>query len=160
MFLQFLKVLSQDANAHETSNGHNAHSPALSLMIPERPVVLIVDDDEDSRVMYSAIFEHAGFRILSASDGAEGVRIARDHRPEVILMDLAMPHMDGIEATKQIRQTLGAQHATIIALSGAFIFGREGQLTKAGFDGFLRKPALPRSVLFAVISALDDRRTK
>src|SRR5579864_8707531 len=81
------------------------------------PLVLIADDAEDVRASHSAILEEAGFRVATARDGEEAVAQALALRPDVILMDLGMPVLDGWEATRRIRADLRTHHIPIIAFT-------------------------------------------
>jgi CheY-like chemotaxis protein len=79
------------------------------------PQVLVVEDFEDARTMVEMILADAGYRVLLAADGAEGVRLAQRHQPDAILMDIFMPGLDGIEATRQIKADPSTASVPVIA---------------------------------------------
>ena len=100
----------------------------------------MVDDNKDSAASLSALLELAGHRADIANDGLEGVRLAEKIRPEVILMDIGMPKLNGYDAARRIRAQEWGKEITLIAVSG---WGQESDRTKskaAGFDAHLVKP--------------------
>jgi CheY-like chemotaxis protein len=102
-----------------------------------------VDDDHDQRLLLSFLLERRGLDVRTAYDGAEGVAIAREWLPDLILMDLMMPGVDGFEATKQLRADPRTSHIPILALTA---YGEEKMQAKAeavGMDGFVLKTILP-----------------
>jgi two-component system cell cycle response regulator DivK len=109
--------------------------------------ILLVEDHEDNRNIYRTILEHFGYQVLVASDGREGIRMAREQRPDLILMDLSIPFVDGWEATRVLKQDLATAHLPIIALSAHALPEDRARAREAGCDGYLAKPAEPRRVL-------------
>jgi two-component system cell cycle response regulator DivK len=108
--------------------------------------VLVVDDSPDARALYSEYLEFCGFQVETAADGAEAVRKAETTSPAVIIMDLAMPKMDGWEAIERIRAHPMTADTPIVALS-AFALGDEpDRARRAGADLCLTKPCLPSQV--------------
>jgi CheY-like chemotaxis protein len=105
-------------------------------------VILIAEDTTDSRELYAEYFEARGFSVVTARDGEGAVQAALEHVPEVIVMDLAMPQIDGITAIKRIKADAGLQHTRVIVLTG-YHFALEKSALEAGADLFLRKPCLP-----------------
>jgi CheY-like chemotaxis protein len=110
--------------------------------------VLIVEDNFDNRAIYSVLLEHAGYDVLQAPDGQEGVRLAcRDH-PDVILMDLSMPVLDGWEALKRLKSDPDTASIPVFALSAHVLFeGDFDRALEAGFAGYFTKPVEPKRVL-------------
>lgn len=100
--------------------------------------VLVVDDNEDCRVALRALLEARGYAVFEASDGAGAVREALRAHPDLILMDLMMPGMDGVEATRRIRAELGRDGLCIVAVSA--MEGAEEAARAAGFDDCVLKP--------------------
>jgi two-component system cell cycle response regulator DivK len=104
------------------------------------PVVLIVDDNEKNRKLAGSILSAAGFRTIEAATGSEGLALAAEHLPDVILMDLRLPDMDGTEAMR----TLGEQERTnripVVAVSAMRLEGSGDWLEAAGFAGWIEKP--------------------
>jgi CheY-like chemotaxis protein len=110
------------------------------------PLVLVVDDAPDARALYGEYLEFCGFRVETAADGEEAVSKARAEWPAVILMDLAMPRLDGWEAIRQLRADRITADIPIVALS-AHAFGDEPDRARAaGADLCLTKPCLPSQV--------------
>ena len=108
--------------------------------------VLVVDDSPDARALYGEYLEFCGFRVETAADGEEALAKARAEWPAVILMDLAMPRMDGWEAIRRLREDPNAAEVPIVALS-AYAFGDEPDRARsAGADLCLTKPCLPSQV--------------
>ena len=105
--------------------------------------VLCVDDDHDQRLLLSFLLERQGLDVRTAYDGAKGVAIAQEWLPDLILMDLMMPGVDGFEAAKMLRADPRTSHIPILALTA---YGEEKMQAKAkaaGMDGFVLKTILP-----------------
>jgi len=112
-----------------------------------RPTILVVEDNKDNQVIMQAWLEHASYRVLLADNGRAGVALARSEMPDAILMDVAMPGMDGWDAAAAIRSHPKTRAIPIIALTAlALPEGRE-RATVAGVDGYLTKPATLLRVL-------------
>lgn len=113
--------------------------------------VLLVDDNEDNREVFCAILEHAGYGVLKAADGAEGVQIARAYLPHLILMDLSMPVMDGWEAASELREYESTREIPVFAVSAHVLMrGDPARIRAAGFLKFLLKPLEPGKLLTEV----------
>jgi len=109
----------------------------------DRTVVLIVDDTADGRDIYSLYLQHQGFTVLTARDGNEGVEVAREHQPDVIIMDLAMARLDGIAATKRLKRDARTRRAPVIILTAYPEKPVQQRAMEAGASVFLIKPCLP-----------------
>jgi CheY-like chemotaxis protein len=110
------------------------------------PLVLVVDDSADARDLYGEYLKTCGFRVLTAQDGVEALRTAKAEWPAAIVMDLAMPRMDGWEAIRRLRADPMTADIPIVAVS-AFAFGPETSAARdAGADLCLSKPCLPPQV--------------
>src|SRR5579859_4197435 len=121
------------------------------------PLVLVVDDAADARSLYGEYLEYLGFRVETAENGAEAIRSARREWPAIIIMDLAMPEVDGWQAIQRLKADPLTADIPIVALS-AYAFGEEPQRAReAGADLCLSKPCLP-SQLARVIRAMLVRR--
>jgi two-component system cell cycle response regulator DivK len=122
------------------------------------PTVLVVDDSADARTMYGQYLEFRGFRVVTARNGIEALAAAHEEWPAVILMDLAMPLMDGWEAIRRLRADPLTTDIPIIALS-AYAFGDAPQRAReAGADLCLSKPCLPSQVARVVRAMLVSAR--
>jgi CheY-like chemotaxis protein len=109
--------------------------------------VLLVEDNEDNLVVYRTILEHVGFRVIEARDGEEGVSRAREHLPDLILMDISIPKMDGWEATQRLKADGNTRQIPIIALTAHALEEDRQKALQAGCDGYLAKPVEPRRVV-------------
>lgn len=112
--------------------------------------VLLVDDDEDCRLMYAMALEHAGYRVVLAETGADGIRLAAERHPDVILMDLRLPDMNGKEAMQAIHDHPACAGAPILAITAHVSPHERAQLLAAGFADALLKPIYPAAVVKAV----------
>ena len=124
---------------------------------PARPTVLIVEDNEDNRMIYRLGLEHAGYRVLQAVNGAEGVALACASLPDAILMDVSLPVLDGLEATRRLKADPATRHIPIIVITAhAMTTDREKALA-AGCDAYLAKPIAPQAVTHAVRGLIGPR---
>ncbi len=119
-------------------------------MVARGKTVLIVEDNEDNRIVYSTILRHHGFRVCEALDGEEGVLKAHSERPDVILMDISIPLLDGWEVTQALKRDPATQSIPIIALTAFAMPGDRQHSIDVGCDGYLAKPCEPRAVLAEV----------
>jgi CheY-like chemotaxis protein len=108
--------------------------------------VLLVEDNEDNLVVYRTILEHVGYKVIEARDGEEGVSRARNHLPDLILMDISIPKMDGWEATQRLKADDATKQIPIIALTAHALEEDRQTAVQAGCDGYLAKPVEPRRV--------------
>jgi len=119
--------------------------------------ILYVEDNEDNIYMLERRLKRAGFDVLIARDGAQGVAMATAEQPDLILMDIGLPVLDGTEATSQIKAASETKHIPVIALTANAMTGDREKAIAAGCDDFDTKPVeLPR--LLAKIEALAPRR--
>jgi two-component system cell cycle response regulator DivK len=123
----------------------------------DRKTVLVVDDHESSRSAYAALLERAGYRVLEAENGADGIRFARERRPAAILMDIGMPIMDGLEASEMLKRDPETAHIPILAISAQTLVRQQEQM-RAVCDGFLSKPCNPHQILEEVQKLVDERQ--
>jgi two-component system, cell cycle response regulator DivK len=108
-----------------------------------KPLILVVEDFDDAREMYRDYLEFSGFRVETARDGREAIDKTRELQPDLVLMDLSLPGIDGWEATRLLKSLPETSHILIIALS-AHALAAEGERARAaGCDGFIAKPCLP-----------------
>jgi two-component system cell cycle response regulator DivK len=106
----------------------------------EPRLVLIVDDDARNLRLARDVLLAAGFRALVARNGAEAIALGAEHRPDVILMDLRLPDMDGAEAARSLAEGARTAAIPVVALSAIAFEGDTAWLTRAGFAGYLAKP--------------------
>lgn len=118
--------------------------------------ILVVDDYVDNRVLLSAWLRTKGFKVVEAQDGKEGVLQANRAHPDLILMDLAMPELDGVEATRQIRQRNAFAHTPIFAISAYATHEVKQDALDAGCNDVFAKPLDLESLLKKIQTALDS----
>jgi two-component system, cell cycle response regulator DivK len=121
----------------------------VTMAEPPSPLILVVDDYEDSRVMYVEYLRLVGFRVEQAADGKDALEKAMELVPDLILMDLALPVVDGWEAIRRLRADPRTKAVPIIALTGHSQQYAE-QTGSSGCDAFLSKPCLPDVLLAEV----------
>ena len=119
-------------------------------------MILIADDTTDSRDLYAEYFETRGFSVVTARDGTGAVQAALEHVPGVIVMDLAMPQIDGITAIQRIKADARMQQTRVIILTGYHLAVERSALA-AGADLFLRKPCLPERLELHVNALRQER---
>ena len=116
------------------------------------PLVLIVDDNLDAREMYAMYLEHEGFRYTEAADGRAAIDQAKRDKPDLILMDATMPHLDGWEAARLLKSDDETKAIPLIMLTAHAFAEHRDRAAAVGADGFLAKPVLPDAL------ALEIRR--
>ena len=104
------------------------------------PLVLIVDDNEKNLKLARDVLRAAGLRTLEAARGDEAIVLATDHRPDVVLLDLRLPDMDGEDVARELRRGAETARIPVVALSASRYPWSNDQLLAAGFDGYLQKP--------------------
>ncbi len=107
--------------------------------------ILVVDDNPTNLKLASELLEMEGYEVLRASDAEEAQSILGEARPELILMDIALPGMDGLELTRKLKSTPGLAHIPIIALSAFAMKGDEEKALASGCDGYITKPINTRT---------------
>jgi two-component system cell cycle response regulator DivK len=124
---------------------------------PNRPRVLLVDDYPDAREMYTEYLEFSGFEVVAASNGKEALQRAVDAAPDIILMDLSLPVMDGWEATRRLKADRRTASIPVVALTGHALAGTSEGAKKAGCDAFVTKPCLPEDLVREIRKILAGR---
>src|SRR5215218_4049270 len=122
-----------------------------------RQRVLLVDDYPDAREMYSEYLKYSGFDVVEAANGVEALQRAIDHTPDIILMDLSLPVMDGWEATRRLKADPRTAGIPVVALTGHALSGTNEGAVKAGCDAFVTKPCLPEDLVKEIRRVLDHR---
>lgn len=126
--------------------------------VSHAPVVLLVEDDESNREMYSAYLESSGLWVLAARNGAEGLITARNYHPQVVVTDVSMPVMNGWELAKALRENEQTSQIGIIAVSGRPGEEARGHVRQQYVDVVLEKPCLPDDLLRAIRQLLARGR--
>jgi two-component system cell cycle response regulator DivK len=120
---------------------------------PSEPLgqtLLLVEDNEDNRIIYSTVLRHVGYEVVEAYDGVEAIALARSLHPDLILMDISIPEMDGWEATRRLRLDPDTRSIPIIALTAHALADDRERATAVGFTAYLAKPVEPRAVVAEV----------
>ena len=110
-------------------------------------LILVVEDQEDNRRIMRDLLASAGYEVIEAVSGEEGVAAAETHRPELILMDIQLPGLDGYEATRRIKASPDLQHIPIIVVTSYALSGDDVKGYEAGCDDYVSKPFSPRELL-------------
>lgn len=122
--------------------------------------ILIVDDNSDNLFVLESLLSHAGHTVISALNGAEALTIADQELPDLIMMDLDMPVMDGLEACKRLRAAPRTRNIPILILTAHALLGDEEKALNANCQGFLTKPFQATTILERVAGILQtaDKR--
>jgi len=112
--------------------------------------ILIVEDTEDNRQILRDLLTVAGYELLEAIDGEAGVAMASAEKPDLILMDIQLPQIDGYEATRRIKADPALRHIPIVAVTSYALSGDEEKTRAAGCDAYVAKPFSPRQLLAKV----------
>jgi two-component system cell cycle response regulator DivK len=112
--------------------------------------ILVVEDHEENRRIMRDLLTSAGFEMIEAHTGEDGVRVAEAERPDLILMDIQLPGLDGYEATRRIKAQPALRAIPIIAVTSYALSGDEGKAREAGCDEYVAKPFSPRALLAKV----------
>lgn len=123
----------------------------------DKPLVLVVDDYQDAREMYAEYLEFSGFRTAEARNGQEALDKAFALTPDVILMDLSLPVMDGWEATRRLRADARTRDIPIVALTGHALTGQSTETKEVCCDAYVTKPCLPDALVEEVKRILVAR---
>ena len=111
--------------------------------------ILVIEDNEDNIRLVDYVLRAHGYEPLLATSGADGVRIALERRPDLILLDIRMPRMDGYEVVARLKQA-GLEGTRIVAVTASAMVGDREQIVAAGFDGYIQKPIDPETFIAEV----------
>ena len=118
--------------------------------------ILVVEDQEDNRRIIRDLLMSAGFELIEALDGAEGVRLAQSERPDLILMDIQLPVLDGHEATRRIKADPALRAIPIVVVTSYALSGDDVKAMEAGCDAYVAKPFSPRGLLATIRQFLPE----
>ena len=121
-------------------------------------LILVVEDNEQSRKLVRDVLKFRGYEIIEAVTGEDGVRLAQDRRPSLVLMDIRLPGMDGIQALARLRAAAGTQAIPVLAMTASVMTEDRQKIMDAGFDAFQSKPINVREFMAAVEQLLDRQR--
>ena len=135
----------------------SSNAPVSALPDKVRPVVLLADDNEVSCQVIVDYLDNKGYVVHVAGDGAAALALAQAAPPDAVLMDIQMPHMDGLEATRQMRMDPRLRGIPIIALTALAMPGDRERCLAAGADAYMTKPVSLRALLTTLQRLLDHR---
>lgn len=122
------------------SNDRTDASPSKAGAPRAGPLVLVVEDHEDTRFLLTYMLGMRGCRVLEAADGEEAVRVAESQRPDLVLMDISLPRVDGLKATRRMRELVALREVPVIFLSGHAHPSSRALALATGGDDYLVKP--------------------
>lgn len=117
--------------------------------------ILCVEDNPQNMRLVRKILQHQGYAVIEAENGLEGVSQAEEHIPDMILMDINLPDIDGLEATKRIKAQTHLAHIPIVALTANAMYGDEERILGEGCDGYISKPVSKAKLLEVVENYLQ-----
>lgn len=123
----------------------------------DRPLILLVEDQHELRRLYVEQLTLSGFDVLEAANGADAITHTTSHAPDVVLMDLSLPGVDGWEATRRLKQDARTAHIPVVALTAHDGSGELERATHAGCDWFVPKPCPPDALITEVRRILSTR---
>jgi two-component system cell cycle response regulator DivK len=118
--------------------------------------ILVIEDQEDNRRIVHDLLTSVGYEIIEAVTGEDGVTAAATHIPDLILMDIQLPGLDGYDATRRIKANPALRHIPIIAVTSYALSGDDVKAFEAGCDGYVSKPFSPRALLVKIREFLQD----
>lgn len=118
-------------------------------------LILIVEDDADSRTLVRDILNYNGFRTVESESAEHGLRLAEEHLPSLILMDIHLPGMSGIEALNELRATSRTNGIPVVAVTASVLSEQQENVMKAGFDAFERKPLVLKGFIERIRALLS-----
>ncbi len=121
--------------------------------------ILIVEDNDKNMKLARDILQAKGYATLEAVTGEDGVRLGKEHLPDLVLMDIQLPGINGIEALRQLREHAATASIPVIAVTASVMASDRRQITDAGFDGYVGKPINLKEFLDAVKRGLEARKT-
>ncbi len=123
-----------------------------------KPKVLLVEDNYMNKILVKEILTLNGYEIVEANSGIEAIKLIVSERPDVVLMDLHLPEMDGVTATRIIKADESVKAIPILALTAAASKGEEDDILNKGFDGYVAKPIEVKKLLEAISKSLRDKK--
>jgi two-component system cell cycle response regulator DivK len=123
-------------------------------------LILIVEDNEKNRKLARDVLQFKGYRTIEAETGEDGVALAIEHKPDLILMDYQLPGIDGIEAFRRIRNAPATAHIPIVAVTASAMPEEAKKMKEAGFDGFQTKPINVKEFVQVVADVFSTKAAK
>lgn len=152
--------LSLEANAEALELRSEAPIRSATAPVSASPLILVVDDDKKNQLLSKAFLKAKKYRVETASDGLTGIALANELKPDLILMDIQMPGMDGTEATRRIREATETCHIPIIAVTALAMAGDRDRCLESGASDYLSKPVAMHELLARVSRALSCHKMR
>ena len=121
-------------------------------------LILVVEDNEQSRKLVRDVLKFKGYEVIEAETGEDGVRLAQERRPSLVLMDIRLPGIDGIEALRRLRGADDTRSIPVFAMTASVMTEHRQKIMDAGFDAFQSKPIDVKEFMAAVVRLLDCGR--
>ena len=121
-------------------------------------LILVVEDNDKNRKLVRDVLTFKGYQIIEAETGEDGVRLAQERLPSVVLMDIRLPGIDGIEALRQLRAEAGTRAIPVLAMTASVMTEHRQKIMDAGFDAFQSKPIAVKEFIAAVEELIVKRR--
>lgn len=118
--------------------------------------ILVVDDSVENRKMFADTLSAKGYRVVQAEDGAHGIRSATETPPDLVLMNVSMPVMNGVDAVEVLKSHPGTEHVPVLVVTGHSIASIRDMAWEAGCDDYLSKPVSPTELLEAVERCIGE----
>jgi two-component system cell cycle response regulator DivK len=131
--------------------------PDGDVQLPNE-LILVIEDNDHSRKLVRDILKFRGYQIIEAETGEDGVRLAQERLPSVVLMDIRLPGIDGIEALRQLRAEAGTRAIPVLAMTASVMTEHRQKIMDAGFDAFQSKPIAVKEFIAAVEELIVKRR--
>ena len=122
-------------------------------------LILIVEDNDKNRKLVRDVLTFKGYEVIESETGEEGVRLARERSPSLVLMDIRLPGIDGVEALRQLRAEETTRGISVMAMTASVMSEDRQKIMAAGFDGYQSKPINVTDFVAAVAQLLERRRT-
>ena len=117
-----------------------AHAPGSTRVQSLRKTILVVEDNELNMKLFEDLLQAHGYRILTTKDGKEALRMAKEHRPDLVLMDIQLPEISGLEVTRLMKADPDIRHIPVVAVTAFAMKGDEEKIRQGGCEGYISKP--------------------
>ncbi|NNE31924.1 MAG: response regulator [Winogradskyella sp.] len=122
-----------------------------------KPTILIIEDNEQNMYMLNYLLTNSDFKVLQAFNGVDGLQLAHDHHPDIILLDIQLPDMDGYEICVKLRYNGLPKDTSIIAVTSYAMGGDKEKAIEAGADGYIEKPINPETFVNQMKSIINSK---
>jgi len=124
-----------------------------------KPTILLIEDNEQNRYLATFLLEHHGYEVTSAEDGPQGIATAQELVPDLILLDIQLPGMDGYEVAYNLRRIDSIKHIPIIAVTSYAMLGDREKCLAAGCNGYIEKPINPETFVAEIATFIPDSKS-